>query len=457
MIGTHKMQTLGELVDEGKLLIQTGPFGSQLHKHDYCPLGVPVVPTEAIGHRRLRTDGVPQIKLEKANELGRHRLKPGDILFARRGVQATGYSAIVEPQHEGWICGTGAILLRILDGDIDPTYLSFRLAWDESIAWLKQHAVGAVMPNLNEGILRRFPLELPPLIEQRRIADILGSIDDKIELNRRMNETLESLARRLFKSWFVDFDPVHAKAAVRRQHPTWDNPRVSREALPNLDPKIAELFPDEFEESTLGPIPKGWSATTVPNAIEVNPSRTLPKGVEAPWLEMANMPTRSARALAWERRPFGSGTKFKNGDTLVARITPCLENGKTAYVDFLNDGEIGAGSTEYIVLCPKDPLPAEFGYFLARNDDFRQHLITNMTGTSGRQRVPANCLNTYPVIVPSNGVADRFGAFASMALSQMKQNDEESLTLTAARDRLLPVLLSGRAELYLLRILKCHT
>jgi type I restriction enzyme, S subunit len=158
---------------------------------------------------------------------------------------------------------------------------------------------------------------------------------------------------------------------------------------------------------------------------------------------MANMPTRSARALAWERRSFGSGTKFKNGDTLVARITPCLENGKTAYVDFLEDGEVGAGSTEYIVLCPKAPLPPQFGYFLARSDDFRQHLITNMTGTSGRQRAPADCLNTYPLVLPDSGVAHGFGEYASMALSLMKQNDEESRSLIAARDRLLPVLLSG--------------
>ena len=438
-----KTIALGELVESGKAFIQTGPFGSQLHSYDYLPVGVPVVPTEAIGWRRLDGSGVPRISPEKSESLSRHRLKAGDILFARRGIQATGLSALVEPQHTDWICGTGAILLRLQTPEVDPTYLSFFLIENTTREWLRTHAVGAVMPNLNESILKRLPLRLPPIKEQCRIANILGTLDDKIELNRRMNETLEAMARRLFRSWFVDFDPVHAKAVLRRQHPKLSNADLSRRALPNTAPEIAELFPDDFENSTLGPIPKGWTAGTVSDAIEVNPTRSLPKGTVAPWLEMSNMPTRLARAVAWEHRAFGSGTKFVNGDTLVARITPCLENGKTAFVDFLANGEVGAGSTEYIVLRPKPPLPLVFAYLLARTDDFRQHLITNMTGTSGRQRAPANCLNSYPLVTPSQEIAERFGHATESLFAQMKTNDEESTALTATRDKLLPGLLCG--------------
>lgn len=278
---------------------------------------------------------------------------------------------------------------------------------------------------------------------QDRIADILGTLDEKIELNRRVNETLEAMARTLFSSWFIDFDPVHAKAATRRQYPTWTNAQVSRAALPKLAPEIAELFPDRFEDSIVGPIPTGWKACSFPEAIGVNPPRSLPKGTLAPWLEMSNMPTTSARAVAWESRPFGSGTKFVNGDTLVARITPCLENGKTAYVDFLADDQVGAGSTEYIILRPKPPLPPTFAYFLARTETFRQHLIANMTGTSGRQRAPADCLNAFAVITPPDDIAKHFGDSADDALQLMKANDEESASLATLRDALLPKLLSG--------------
>src|SRR5207244_1192195 len=102
----------------------------------------------------------------------------------------------------------------------------------------------------------RFPL--PSLAEQRYVARVLDSINEKIELNRQMNETLEAMARALFKSWFIDFDPVHSKAALRRQHPDWTNARIARAALPTMATDIATLFPDNFEESSLGSIPKGW-------------------------------------------------------------------------------------------------------------------------------------------------------------------------------------------------------
>jgi type I restriction enzyme S subunit len=255
------------------------------------------------------------------------------------------------------------------------------------------------------------------------------------------------MAQRLFRSWFVDFDPVHAKSALRRQHPRLTNAEISRRALPSMAPEIAELFPESFEDSTLGAIPKGWMPGFVPDAIEINPSRSIVKGTTVAWLEMAKMPIRSARALSWELREFKSGTKFINGDTLVARITPCLENGKTAFVDFLGDGEVGAGSTEYIVLRPKPPLPPIFAYLLARTDDFRQHLITNMTGTSGRQRAPADCLNTFPLVTPPKEIAECFAEVTGNFFSQMKAIDEESFGLTITRDRLLPRLLSGEIEI----------
>jgi type I restriction enzyme S subunit len=204
MTGEWQKTTVGALCDEGILHTQTGPFGSQLHSYDYVPSGIPVVPTEAIGRRRLVTEGIPQVTKETAARLARHRIQAGDILFARRGVQATGLSAIASQLHDGWLCGTGAILLRVMGGSVDPQFLSFFLSSDESVKWLKQHAVGAVMPNLNERVIRQLPLRLPPLLEQKAIVHILGSLDDKVELNRRMNQTLEAMAQALFKSWFID-------------------------------------------------------------------------------------------------------------------------------------------------------------------------------------------------------------------------------------------------------------
>jgi len=417
------------LCDEGVLHTQTGPFGSQLHSHDYVPCGIPVVPTEAIGRRHLVTEGIPEVSEETAARLARHRLKAGDILFARRGVQATGLSALVTPRQEGWLCGTGAILLRITGAEIDPEFLSFFLSSNETNLWLKQHAVGAVMPNLNEGVIRQVPLTLPPLAEQKTIAQILGTLDDKIELNKRMNSILEAMAQALFQSWFFDFDPVRAKLDGR--------------APTGLDPATAALFPTHFQESLLGPIPQGWEIKPMSEVIEVNPRRILKGGKIAPYLDMKNMPTQGHAADEIVDRQFNSGTKFQNGDTLLARITPCLENGKTAFVDFLEEGQVGWGSTEYIVFAPKPPLTPEFGYYLARSDTLRLHAIQNMTGTSGRQRVPSDCFAQFKLAVPPGKIAARFGEITEPWMKKIHANIEQSRTLAALRNALLPKLLSG--------------
>ena len=161
---------------------------------------------------------------------------------------------------------------------------------------------------------------------------------------------------------------------------------------------------------------------------------------------MKNMPTNGHCPNEWTRRTVGSGMKFVNGDTLVARITPCLENGKTAFVDFLSDGEVAWGSTEYIVLRPKQPLPPIFAYCLARSDHFRDYAIQNMTGTSGRQRVASTAMDHYRFPAPSPILAQEFGKFADALFASVRAAGNESRRLAALRDYLLPKLLSGEVR-----------
>jgi type I restriction enzyme S subunit len=431
MAGEWRDTTIGALCDSGRADLQTGPFGSQLHAYDYVDDGVPVVPTEAVRSRRIDHSVLPKVSPSKATELSRHRLQPGDILFARRGIQATGHVGVVRAAEDGFLCGTGAIRLRVNgdSDDVDPDFLSHVLADPASVEWFKFHAIGATMPNLNEGIIRAFPLVLPPRSEQRAIAHILGTLDDKINLNRRMSETLEAMARALFKSWFVNFDPVRAKTDGRD---------------PGLPNRISALFPDRLIDSESRCAPEGWPVVPLPELISVNPQRRLRKGEVAPYLDMGNMPTQThAPGTELPLRAFGSGMRFMNGDTLVARITPCLENGKTAFVDFLAPGEIAWGSTEYIVLRPKAPLPEEFAYCLARSDLFRDFAIQSMTGSSGRQRVRADSLDHFLLAAPPAPVAEAFGQFARPLFARAAAAVRESRTLAALRDTLLPKLISG--------------
>lgn len=144
-------------------------------------------------------------------------------------------------------------------------------------------------------------------------------------------------------------------------------------------------------------------------------------------------------------REMGSGMKFLNGDTLVAWITPCLENGKTAFVDFLSHGEVGWGSTEYIVLRPKGAIPTVFAYLLARTEEFRSFAIQQMTGSSGRQRVPADSLSKYLIATPDNDspLFTRFGELVAPMFAQITAAVRQSRTLAGLRDALLPKLISG--------------
>ena len=324
---------------------------------------------------------------------------------------------------------------------------------------LKAAASGSATPILNKGHFSAFEISIPPRATQDKIAEILGKLDDRIAVNRRINQTLEAMAQAIFQSWFVDFDPVKAKIAAKAEGR--DPLRaamsvISGKAAAELDAlppeqyeqlaATAALFPDEMEDSELGAIPKGWTVCPLPECVDINPSRVLKKGAIAPYLDMANVPTHAARVDNVVPRAFGSGSKFINGDTLLARITPCLENGKTAYVDFLADGEVGWGSTEFIVLRPKNGLPLPFAYFLCRHPEFRAFAISQMAGTSGRQRVPNDCFGAYKVVKPSPLVADAFGLQTTQFMKQIKSLDEASKTLAGLRDVLLPRLLSGELQ-----------
>jgi len=280
------------------------------------------------------------------------------------------------------------------------------------------------------GDCARFHIPLPPLAEQRRIADILGAIDEKRLVLQRQNSILDAISHAIFKSWFTDFDPVYAKAKGGQ--------------VEGMDDETAALFPTEFEQSELGPVPNGWRVVSLGDAFELNPRRALVKGTTAPYLDMANTPTRGHRPLKVSSRVVGSGVKFTNGDTLLAKITPCLENGKVAFVDFLEEGEVGWGSTEFIVLRPHPPLPPFFGYLLARDPGFRTHAIQSMIGSSGRQRVDLRSLAQYKLVVPDPAVAEAFGRVVEPLRDRIVANCEMQLTLASLRDTLLPRLISGK-------------
>ena len=316
--------------------------------------------------------------------------RAGDILF---GKLRPYFRKVVRPDFDG-ICSTDIWVVRPKAG-VDASFLFYLMASDAFVDFASQGSEGTRMPRAKwEHVVHR-TVYLPSLAEQRAIANVLGTLDDKIELNRRMTEALESAVGTLFKYWFAVSDDANQQTA-----------------------RLGDLF-------------------------HLNPMRPLMRGKMAPYLEMANMPTRTHSPRSVTCRSYGSGMRFRNGDTLIARITPCLENGKVAYVDFLEEGEVGWGSTEFIVMCPRDPVPREFAYFLAREQRFRDFAIKNMGGSSGRQRVSAKALSEFAIAAPDESRCRQFGDFAAPLMAQSGMFNRESRSLAVLRDRLLPNLISG--------------
>lgn len=192
---------LGTVCQRGGGDIQTGPFGSQLHAADYVPVGIPSIMPQNIGDNRIVETGIARIAPADAQRLSRYRVQIGDIVYSRRGDVER--RALIREREDGWLCGTGCLRVRVGHGVTDPAYAAFYLGHPAVREWIVRHAHGATMANLNTSILSACPFVLPPLAAQRAIACILSTLDDKIDLNRRMNETLETMARAIFNNWFL--------------------------------------------------------------------------------------------------------------------------------------------------------------------------------------------------------------------------------------------------------------
>ncbi|MEW6167775.1 MAG: restriction endonuclease subunit S [Pseudomonadota bacterium] len=418
-------------IEEVAERVAMGPFGSSIKVETFVPSGVPVISGQHLhGSKVDDRVGFNFVSEEHADRLRNANVQRGDVIFTHAG--NIGQVAFIpqSSRFERYVISQRQFYMRCDRSKVLPEFVVAYFKTPEGRHQLLANTSQVGVPSIAQPVtnLRKIEIPLPPLEEQRAIAHILGTLDDKIELNRRMSETLEAMARALFKSWFVDFDPLRAKMEGRD---------------PGLPDAIADLFPDRLVGSELGKIPEGWKVAALPEVVDVNPTRALRKGVVAPYLDMANMPTSGHSAHDVIDRELGSGMRFINGDTLVARITPCLENGKTAFVDFLHDGQVGWGSTEYIVLRPKAPLPEEYAYCLARSAGFREFAIQSMTGTSGRQRVPAESLGHFRVAVPPKPIAGAFGRVVKATFARVGEAVRESRTLATLRNVLLPKLISG--------------
>lgn len=273
----------------------------------------------------------------------------------------------------------------------NPRFVYYLL---QTIPW-KGYTTASAVPGVNRNHVNLCPVKIPDRATQDAIVEVLDSIVDKIALNNQLNDYLEQLCQSLFNRFDNDEN----------------NPFV----------KVSDIA-------------------------DVNPRRTLKKGEEALCIEMADLSTTGAFPTDWRTKAYNGGVKFVNGDTILARITPCLENGKAGYINFLEQDEVAFGSTEYIVLTSKGELPSEFFYFLARNEDFISYATAHMNGSSGRQRVSGSDVGNYEVRMPSEKQISEFRKIAGNAMRVISASSIESRKLAQLRDALLPKLMSGEID-----------
>ena len=336
---------------------------------------------------------------------------------------------------EGLDCclGQRMVLIKPNPQKVDHNFLLYSLLSDylqQQIGGSKNS--GSIVSNLRIPLLKDLRIPKVPLNTQQKIGSILSTLDAKIELNNWINGELEAMAKALYDYWFVQFDFPYDFASGR--------PSVGGQPYKSSGGRMA------WNEALKREVPVGWEVGSVSELFQINPSMTLKAGQEASYFDMDALPTEGFMTKEKQRKPYSGGVKFQNGDVVVARITPCLENGKTALITLLDGNETGFGSTEFIILRGKKQPLSAFGAFVSRSDLFRKYAIGNMLGTSGRKRVEGKMIGLFPLAIPPSNLLSEFEEMVAPTFQKMTLNTKENQQLAQLRDWLLPMLMNGQVE-----------
>ena len=380
--------------------------------------GLPMASVKDMTPFGLNLDSSRQISVEDYDKLVKQGCQPleDDVLIAKDGNSALDTVCRMR-KTEVVVLLSSVAILRPDKEVIYPDYLRLYLDAEPTRNYLKASSIsGAAIPRVILKDFKRAKIRLPKgITEQKSIAGRVANYDNLIENNNRRIAILEDMAQSLYRKWFVKF-----------RFPGHENVK--------------------FKDSPLGQIPEGWGIKAATDVIEFAPKMSLPKDGEKPFVAMPSISTSSMIIGDIEMRAGNSGTKFVNGDTLMARITPCLQNGKIGFVQFLDEeNPIGFGSTEFIVMRSKHLTP-EFVYCLARSDSFRGNAINSMAGADGRQRVKNDCFNSYYLAGPPNDILGDFSALAKPVFKEVFVLNQKNKNLKKQRDMLLPKLIAGKIK-----------
>jgi type I restriction enzyme, S subunit len=439
--------TVAQIAAPSASALATGPFGSSISSKYFVESGVPVIRGANLSADvscRLSDDGLAYVSKEKAREFQRSVARRGDLVFTCWGTINQVGLIDDAAKFDEYIVSNKQMKLTVDPDKADARFVYYVFSGPEKQQEILENGIGSSVPGFNLGQLRAHVLLLPPLSEQRAIAGSLKLLDDRIDLLRQTNATLESIAQALFKSWFIDFDPVRAKAEGREPE--------------GMDAATAALFPAEFEESALGGIPTGWTVSTLAEHVAAE------------------------RGLSYK----GAGLREAGGGTPMHNLNSVLEGGGYKYAgikhyagDFkdrhtVSGGEIIVANTEQghdhrligfpaivpmryeraifshhiyrVRLRPSSPLTVHTLYFMLMAPSVREQVIGCANGSTVNMLKLAG-LEIPQFVCPSYTVAQAFESVARPLRQQAEANVERISVLTELRDALLPRLVSGKLRL----------
>ncbi len=385
-----KIETLTDVCVSGG--IQTGPFGSQLHQKDYLPVGTPIITVEHLGENRILHQDLPRISNADRDRLSRYIMRKGDIIFSRVG--SVDRRALVRDKEDGWLFSGRCLRVRPNNSKIDPDFLSWFFGLEIFKDYIRRIAVGATMPSLNTELLSNVPVIVPPLPEQRAIAGILGALDDKIEVNRRMNATLESMARAVFRQWFVEGEQVNG----------WEEKSLD-EIANFLNGLALQKFPPESNEYL-------------------------------PVIKIAQLRKNDTEGADKANTNIPPEYVIEDGDILFSW------SGSLEVVIWCG----GKGAlNQHLFKVTSEQYPKWFYYFWTKHHlpDF-QEIAAGKATTMGH--IQRHHLKAAKVFVPSDKELREMDKVMSPLLDKMVNNNLESRTLASLRDGLLPRLISGEVR-----------
>ena len=460
--------TIADCASEEPFSTQIGPFGNKIKAEIYTPEGAPVLRgTNVNTDSRFNDADFVFIDQDYADsEFEKFTCKAGDVVLCHKGT--LGKIGIIpkDSRFETYIMGNSMMKVRTDEEKLNSSFLYYWLCSFEGQDYLFSRVSQVGVPQIQRPLssLREAEIPLPPLPEQKAIAHILGTLDDKIELNRRMNATLEGMAQALFKSWFVDFDPVIDNAlAAGNPIPDELAPRaeVRRQALANgttqqgsLDhPTLSDprsLFPAAFQETEeFGWIPEGWEMRAIGDSFQLLGGHSFKSGdyvedgqfgiVTIKNVQDGSFVQECTNRITEIPGKMKSHCQLNSGDILLSLT------GNVGRVCIVSEGDYLLNQRVSKIV-GRNGIPEAFGYFFFRQESLYERMITIAKGTAQQNLSPIETAKLEQVM-PSNQTIAELGQHFRAYHTKMVGNTAQSQTLTKLRDTLLPKLISGELRL----------